>query len=79
MGGDGKELYSSLRKLSRTQSVLQGKKQYDPKLHAVTDKIKRPDKVIFVPNGQKDPVRAIHHQPKGDLCRWVWGDAKTNN
>src|SRR5690606_26797570 len=56
MGGDGKELYTSLRKLSRTQSVSRGIKQYNPKLHDVTDPIKRPSKIIFVPNGQKDPV-----------------------
>jgi len=56
MGGDGEELYNGLRALSRQQEISKGIKQYDPKLHKVNDKGKRPDKTIFVPNGQKDPI-----------------------
>jgi len=56
MGGDGHNMYTELRKLSKKEQINEGVKQYDPKLHKVKDKGKRPDKVIFVPNGQKDPI-----------------------
>jgi len=56
MGGDGSEMYKQLRQLSKQQEVERATKQYDPQLHDVKNKGKRPDKVIFVPNGQKDPV-----------------------
>ncbi len=56
MGGDGVELYSEIRKVSKPQQIARGEKQYHPKQHDVANKGKRPDKVIFVPNGQKDPT-----------------------
>lgn len=56
MGGDGVELYSSIRKESKPQQISKGSKQYDPKLHDVASKSKRPDKLVFKPNGSRDPV-----------------------
>lgn len=56
MGGDGAELYTGLRELSRQQRTSLAIRQYNQKLHRVTDPLARPDKIIFVPNGQKDPV-----------------------
>lgn len=55
MGGDG-DLYAYIRKeyKTRAQLVAEGIKQYDPDLHDVANKSKRPDKVIFVPTGEKD-------------------------
>lgn len=41
---------------ARKALVYESVKQYDPKLHAVLDKTKRPDKATFVPNGEKDPI-----------------------
>ncbi|MDR2274366.1 MAG: phage portal protein [Sphingobacterium sp.] len=56
LGGDGKDVYNGLRRLSKKQSVENAIKQYDSKLHDVASPSKRPNKVIFVPNGQKDPI-----------------------
>src|SRR5690606_13369208 len=56
MGGDGTELYSEVRQLSKSQQISRGLKQYNPKLHSILDKSKRPDKIVFKPNGQKNPV-----------------------
>lgn len=56
MGGDGSELYTGLRELSSRQKTNIARRQYNQRLHKITDPIHRPDKIIFVPNGQKDPV-----------------------
>lgn len=56
MGGDGIELYNQVRSISRSQQVARAMQQYNPKLHDVASKAKRPDKRIFVPSGQKDPI-----------------------
>lgn len=56
MGGDGIDLYKYMRKQSREYNVTKGLEMYDPKCHAVTKKHLRPDKIIYIPNGQKDPV-----------------------
>lgn len=56
MGGDGKELYDYLMKENRKKAVTDGINQYDPKRHNVAKKSKRPDKIVFVPSGEKDPV-----------------------
>lgn len=56
MGGDGIDLYNEVRQVSKSQQISRGANQYNPKAHDVASKSKRPDKVIFVPSGQKDPV-----------------------
>jgi len=56
MGGDGLELYSEVRSISRSQQVARAMKQYNPKLHDVASPAKRPSKTVFKPNGQKNPV-----------------------
>lgn len=55
-GGDGKELYDYLMKSNRKKAVTDGLNQFDPKRHDVAKKSKRPDKIIFVPTGEKDPI-----------------------
>lgn len=40
----------------RKQQIREAIRQYDPKLHDVTDRIKRKDKVTFIPTGEKDPI-----------------------
>jgi hypothetical protein len=54
MGGDGEALIEWAKKAERQQLIHEGVAQWDPKLHPVADKGKRPDKQIFVPNGEKD-------------------------
>lgn len=54
MGGDGCDLFSELKKLDRQYIVSEGIRQYEPCLHDVTDKTKRPDKTIFKPTGERD-------------------------
>lgn len=61
MGGDGapgdkNSLYNQARNMTRRKAVLDGEKQYDYRKHDVTDHGKRPDKKIFVPTGDKNPV-----------------------
>lgn len=56
MREDGLSLYNEVRQLSRSQQVARGLSQYNPKLHDVASKAKRPDKRIFVPSGQRDPI-----------------------
>lgn len=56
MGGDGISLYNEIRKVSKPQQISKGVRQYDPKMHDVLDKRIRPDKSVFKPTGQKNPV-----------------------
>lgn len=61
MGGDGvpnnkESLYNSVRNAMRKKAIRDGDKQFDYKRHNVTNHSKRPDKKIFVPTGDKNPV-----------------------
>lgn len=61
MGGDGdpgdpKALYNQARNMARKKAVADGEKQYDYDRHDVVSHAKRPDKPIFVPTGEKNPV-----------------------
>lgn len=64
MGGDGVKLYDYIKTETRQQSSNEAIKQFIPSLHEVADKGKRPDKKIFVPTGEIDPVTK---QPKFDI------------
>lgn len=55
MADDGQELYGQIRGESKPQQIRRGAAAYNPKLHSILDKGKRPDKTVFKPNGQKDP------------------------
>src|SRR5690554_4009949 len=50
MGGDGIEAIGQLRKLNRTEVIIESEKQYNPKLHKVADAKLRPDKQIMKPH-----------------------------
>ena len=61
MGGNGQPI--QINKLkgedgieARKDLVHESLKQYEPSLHEVLNTAYRPDKVVFVPNGEKDPI-----------------------
>ena len=56
MGGDGADLYKFIQKESRSDVVNEAVKQLIPDLHKVADRGLRPDKIIFVPSGELDPI-----------------------
>lgn len=56
MGGDGADFYQFLNKQAGKKVTKEAIKQLIPELHDVADPGKRPDKVIFVPSGEIDPV-----------------------
>ena len=55
MGGDGAEFYNFMRKsYSRDDMVAEGIAQYNADNHSVANPGLRPDKIIFVPTGEKN-------------------------
>lgn len=53
--GDAQSIYDIARKVNRPTVILDAVKQYEPSLHNVASKSKRPDKKIFIPNGEMQP------------------------
>lgn len=56
MGGDGADLYKYVKSQIRQVVISDAINQLVPENHKVADKGLRPDKIIFVPNGEVDPV-----------------------
>lgn len=54
-GTVGVDLFNYIQKETRKVVVSEAIKQYEPSLHDVASKSKRPDKKIFVPTGEIDP------------------------
>lgn len=62
MGGDGEELFKAVREETRENKIAEGAKQYNPELHDVASKSKRPDKRILEPSPSE--VDQITGEPK---------------
>lgn len=56
MGGDGQSMFDFVTKENRQVITQEAISQYEPSLHDVAKKAVRPDKTIFVPSAEIDPL-----------------------